>query len=141
MFTSKSQCICALLIFCVVYMVHSRQHIRFYRRRVGPSCSVRKGFIMANLGECSFRLPSRGCYGECLSSVQPLDEKPGLASSCSCCAPIKMVWRKKTLRCKNKVEDVRYPVAIRCACRPCSWAKNIELIIYEESITNLFKDT
>lgn len=125
MSTPRTLCIFLLLLATVIQIVHSRRYFRGYRRR---DCTTRNGFIMANLGDCSFKLKSRGCYGECLSSVQPFLHKIGLASSCSCCAPIKIMMKKKTLKCakSNQIEDIRYPVAMMCACRPCSWIKRIE---------------
>jgi hypothetical protein len=123
-----SKILCVILVFLIgVQMVESRRYFRGYRRH--PKCSVRLGFIKITHKGCDFKIPSQGCHGQCLSSVQPFLTKAGFASSCSCCAPIKSFVRKVVKICHGKPTIIRVPKALRCACRPC-WRISLMTIEY-----------
>lgn len=82
-------------------------------------CKVQKGYLFIQRGECSFRISTTGCRGGCLSSAKPFSHRIGFASSCSCCAPIQAIVRERVVQCRQGTKVIRYPEAIKCACRPC----------------------
>lgn len=86
--------------------------------RVRGACEVHKGWLIRR-DECDIRIPTYGCRGGCFSSARPFSHRIGFASSCSCCAPIKSVIIEIKVPCNGQTKVIRYPVAKKCACRPC----------------------
>lgn len=115
MLLSVTQVMVVALLFRVATTGKSshRQH-RF-------DCQVSKGYLYMGKADCSFKITTFGCRGSCLSSAKPFSHRTGFASSCGCCAPIEDTIEEKTVTCRGEKKVIRYPVARKCACRPCNW--------------------
>ena len=116
MFLSVSKVLVGMLLFVIIT---AKTKHRQYRPRVMLDCRVYRGYLLMQRDECTFKIQTFGCRGVCLSSAKPFSHRIGFASSCSCCAPIESTIREKTVSCGGERKVIRYPVARKCACRPC----------------------
>lgn len=92
---------------------------RQYRPKLVQDCRVHRGYLLMERDRCNFRITTYGCRGGCLSSAKPFSHRTGFAKSCSCCAPIQSSIKETTVLCRGRRKVIRYPVARKCACRPC----------------------
>lgn len=116
MLISVSKVVVGILL---IVIVTAKQKNRPYWPRLTSDCEVRGGSLQMQSDGCTFKIPTSGCRGSCLSSAKPFTNRIGFASSCSCCAPIEATIKEKSVNCHGVIKVIRYPEAKKCACRPC----------------------
>lgn len=108
----------AILLFNLL-AVQCRPGNKMSYRKGGGACEVHKGWLLMDRDKCRIEIPTFGCRGGCFSSAKPFSHRIGFASSCACCAPIESTIEEREVQCNGQTKVIRYPVARKCACRPC----------------------
>lgn len=115
MMLSVFKLVVIMLLFTAITAAKSKNRMSYVRR----DCKVQKGYLLMQRAKCTFKIPTFGCRGGCLSSAKPFSHRIGFASSCSCCAPIESIIKEREVNCEGVMKTIRYAVAKKCACRPC----------------------
>ncbi len=83
-------------------------------------CFVQRAQKVVKTKGCGIqKIVTTGCKGHCTSESTPRLSPVTFAVTCSCCRPIKQRV-KRVVVCNSPREEIRVPVAKKCACRPCT---------------------